>query len=456
MSHARPTPIDINAAVTSMVTEKLKDILGESSGLNKRRTSEIESDDEFSEVDQRPPPKQPKSSEASNSSSEASNASSKASNPPSKVSNASSTATPDYATQVVILEGIDAEVKKHPSRLSKAFANTKPNVELRADGLRLTASGDVLVKPKNPKDCNSLLKENAFPESCELGCNIKARVPKSQQITHQVVIINVDVEVTQEEMEEILTRQSFPFKMVKRIHSRERNMPTRMIRLIVQDEITKKRLLRDGINLDQMHYKCVPALEDSKSTPKVMQCYKCQEIGDHLSGRCTKQQKCVLCAGPHRKAECTAKKESYKCANCSGQHAAWSQECSWLKQASNMKRTPTLAQVASATVTPEVFQKALQEVKESMIILVAEIVSRSICELVIDLLGKNLSKTALPLKVATIATNTAATANKLKFGPAIDPIPSIAIKDKVVEKCFPKSAAPDSQTSNAGSSSNSF
>ena len=198
-----------------------------------------------------------------------------------------------------------------------------------------------------------------------------------------------------------------------------------------------------------MHYNCVPALEDSKSAPRVMQCYKCQQFGDHLSGSCTKQQKCVLCAGSHRKADCTATKESYKCANCLGPHAAWSQECPWFKKAVDMKKPPTMAQVASRTVTPEVLKQALMEIKESIIILVAEVVSRSICELVIDLMGKNLSKTALPLKVASIATNTAAAANKLKFGPATDPIPCLSIKDQVVEKCFPKT--PETQQNTGGS-----
>ena len=351
---------------------------------------------------------------------------------------------------MVILENVDAGVKKHPARLSRAFANSKPNIELKTDGLRITASGDVLVKPKNPKDCNSLLKENAFPDKCELGENVKARIPKAQQITHQVIIKNVDVEVTQGEMEEILNRQALPFKMVKRIHSRARDAPTRMIRLIVKDESTKKKLLRDGICLDMMHYKCVPALEDSKSAAKVMQCYKCQEIGTHMSGSCTKEQKCVLCAGPHRKAECPAKKNCFKCANCSGPHAAWLQDCPRLKQAINSKKTPTVAQVASATITPDVLKQALQEIKESVVTLVAEIVSRSICELAFDLLGKNLTKAALPQKVGKIASYAAATANKLKFGPATEPLNCTVIKDSVVEKMFPKCSTPESQTQEGG------
>ena len=181
----------------------------------------------------------------------------------------------------------------------------------------MTASGDVLVIPKNPKDCCSLLKKDAFPKTSPLGEAVIARVPKTQQITHQVVIKNVDTSVTQEEMEDILNRQELEFKTVKRIHSREKNAPTKMFRLILKTEEQKRKLLKEGIFLDQMHFKCIQALEDTKEAPKVKQCYNCQELGDHLSSECKKPTKCVLCAGPHRKSECTKTKEEFCRANCS-------------------------------------------------------------------------------------------------------------------------------------------
>ena len=313
----KTNPIDIDAAVAQLVNDKLKGLLSGSSPKNHLKRLNSQRDDSDDSENEDPPQKSQKTTSSAGNDSCANKST-------------------EYATQVVILTGIDENLKKHPGRISKAFSETKPNVELHKDGLRLTASGDLLVKPKNPKDCNALLKENAFPSPCKLGKEVKARVPKSQQITHQVVIKNVDVEVTQEEMEEILERQSLPFKAVKRIHSRERGAPTRMFRLILKDEETKKKLLRDGINLDQMHYKCIQALEDAKSYPKIVQCFKCQQLGDHLAGVCPNTQKCVLCSGSHRKAECTATKDSFHCANCSGKHAAWSPECPKLKEAVNM------------------------------------------------------------------------------------------------------------------------
>ena len=175
-------------------------------------------------------------------------------------SNNSNSNKTEYAAQVVILTGIRDDIKCHPAKLSKAFAEAKPNVELRQGGLRMTASRDVLVIPKHPKDCCSLLKADAFPDDSPLGDSVKARVPKSQQITHQVIIKNVDTSVTEEEMVELLQRQALPFQAIKRIHSREKQAPTTLFRLILKTEEQKKKLLKEGIFLDQMHFICIQAI----------------------------------------------------------------------------------------------------------------------------------------------------------------------------------------------------
>ena len=429
----KTNPIDIDAAVAQLVNDKLKGLFNGNSPKKQMKRLNSQRDDSDDSEDENPPQKSQKTT----------------------TGNCSTPEKPtEYATQVVIITGIDENLKKHPGRLSQAFAKTKPNVEIHKDGLRLTASGDLLVKPKNPKDCNALLKENAFPPSCELGKGVKARLPKSQQITHQVVIRNVDTEVTQEEMEEILERQSLPFKAVKRIHSRERGVPTRMFRLILKDEDTKKKLLRDGINLDQMHYKCIQAIEDTKDYPKVIQCFKCQQLGDHLAGVCPNDQKCVLCSGPHRKADCQATKADFHCANCSGKHAAWSPECPKLKEAVNLQKKPTLAQVASATVTPALLQETLQEIKLSVVSIIAEVVSRCVCELVLEISNRTLSKATLPLKVATISTSAVNAANKAKFGSNDKPIDAKCVKETIIRKCFPDSPSSTQSHSQKGNGDN--
>ena len=362
-------------------------------------------------------------------------------------SNSNNNNNTEYAAQVIILEGIKDDIKYHPARLSKALAQAKPNLELKQGGLRLTASGDVLVIPKNPKDCCSLLKADAFPADSPLGDSVKARVPKSQQITHQVIIINVDTSVTEEEMVELLQRQELPFQTIKRIHSRERQAPTRLFRLILKSEEQKKRLLKEGIYLDQMKFTCIQAREDSKNAPTVLQCFNCQALGDHTSSTCKNAQKCVLCAGPHRKADCTKMKAEFCCANCQGNHAAWSNECSHRVKEVRLKQKPTMAQVASATVTPNLLNEVVNQIKEHIALVVAEVVARCLCELTLDLVGKSLSKTSLPLKVAAIANNTVKAVNKASFGTKV--IDANLVKDSIIKICFDKDdkSAPTAPTS---------
>ena len=89
----------------------------------------------------------------------------------------------------------------------------------------------MLVHPKEPKDSNSLLKKGAFPENSILGPNVTARLPKSQTITHQVIIKNIDPEVTEDEVKEMLDIQELPYNEVKWIWSRQRGGPSNMMRI---------------------------------------------------------------------------------------------------------------------------------------------------------------------------------------------------------------------------------
>ena len=365
--------------------------------------------------------------------------------------------TTEYASQAVVLEGVTDEIRRHPAKLSKAFSDTKPNVELRAGGLRQTASGNVLVIPKNPKDCNALVKENAFPANCPLGQSVKARLPKSQTLTHQVIIKGVDPSVTDEEMEEMLQRQQLPFKAQKRIHSRARNEPTHLIRLILNDEKEKKRLLKEGINLDQAHFKCIEANEDKKTYPKISQCFKCQKIGDHLSNSCKNEQKCVLCAGSHRKSDCTATKDEYKCANCGKNHAAWDHECEHIIKEINGKKKPTMAQIASATVTPAMLDGVIENLMESIAMIVAETVSRCLCELTLDLVNKTLNKSNLPARVEKVSSVAAKAATRAKIANKQFPVNEDTVKNHIRSKCFHSSAlsaTPNSQQMAGQSSQN--
>ena len=462
-----PAGGDVNSLIDTLVRQRLQEALGGSSSTaaasasqqqihsspdrrKKRLASERQDEEETDDSDEetQDPPKGKKQSlrataAALTTPSRRASVSTTPSRGASTFSSTSRPKTGDYTSQVVLLDGVKDEIKNHPMKLSKAFAAAKPEVQIK--GLRKTASGAVLVMPKDPKDCNALLKEGATWGP--LGDAVKARLPKSQTITHQVVIRGVDVEVTMEEIEEVLKLQKLSYKAVKRIHSREREKPTEMVRLILNEEEEKKRLLKQGIYLDQVHFKCVPAKEDTQSFPRILQCYNCQKVGDHLASECKGELKCVLCAGPHRKADCKAERSDYKCANCHQNHASWSPDCKSIQTARKGKEKPNMAQIASATVTPDLLSATIEtivnSIKESIALIVAEVVSRCLCELTIDSIGGKLSKKDLPSKVDKVAKDSASATNSY--------MKSIGSQSKIVQidfvqqitrgKCFPNLAS---------------
>ena len=283
----------------------------------------------------------------------------------------------------MILESVDDEIKKNPAKLIKALKDTKPDLEI--SNIRLTASNAVLITPKNPKDVNSLLKPGAFPKQSALGKNVTARLPKSQVITYQVIIKGLDVSVTEDEVKEMLDRQELEFISVKRIWSRARDCATEMMRLVLKDDQTKKQLLKNGLYLDQMRFKCIQAREDEEKK-LVFQCFKCQALNDHKTWECKNEQKCVLCAGPHMKTECTKTKEEAKCSNCDGNHGAWSRDCPKYKEAVDTKKTfssATKEKIVDSFVNDTIntmLKSFMEEVKKLIAIVIAEVTSKALLE----------------------------------------------------------------------------
>ena len=284
-------------------------------------------------------------------------------------------------TQVVLLEGVHENLKSNPKKFLSALRSLKPELQIKT--VRKTASGAMLIHPKEPKDCNSLLKKDAFLPNSTLGANVTARLPKAQVITHQVVIKNIDTEVTEDEVKEMLQLQDLPFVDVKRIRSRQRDAPTEMMRLILKEEGQKKQLLKNGIYLDQMHFKCVPAKEDTDKK-LVFQCWNCQQWNDHKTFDCKNKVKCVICAGEHRKSDCPKQKSEAVCANCGGNHAAWSTDCPTYQSEVAKKKTyanataETISSSSLLTQTVEpIIKEILKTIKRQIAVVVAEVVSRA-------------------------------------------------------------------------------
>ena len=293
-------------------------------------------------------------------------------------------ASKSYESQVVLLDGVHESLKTNPKKFLEALKSLKPDLNIKS--VRKTASGAMLIHPQQPKDCNSLLKENAFAPNSVLGPDVKARLPKSQTITHQVIIKNIDTDITEDEVKEYLDRQNLPYTDVKRIWSRQRDGPSNMMRLILKDENKKKQLLKNGLYLDQMLFRCVQAKEDEEKK-LVFQCWNCQQWNNHKTFECKNDTKCVICAGPHRKVDCPKQKTDAQCSNCDGNHAAWSTECP-IYQAEVEKKKSFSTVVTNSIKTPSFAQEQIQKVvldmmetfKKQLTIVIAEVVAKAFLE----------------------------------------------------------------------------
>ena len=311
----------------------------------------------------------------------------KARNPRNEGGNASktgeATTATTYKSQVVILEGVNTELKKHPLRLLQSLKQVKPDLQIKKGGLRITAAGHVLVEPVQPKDCNSLLKEGAFQSPCVLGEKVSARLPKAQtlQSSYQVVVKRLDVTIDEQEVEHFLRLQKIEFSGVKRIKSRERNCDTEMMRIFLKDEKTKKDLLKNGLYLDQMHFRCIKAKEDEEKKNS-FQCFNCQAWNDHKTWECDREMKCVICAGSHRRKDCQKEKKDAVCANCGENHAAWSTFCPAFKAKTAKKDNTRSFATATAekVLTPSHLDDFFQNIKLQIAVVIAQVIAKALLD----------------------------------------------------------------------------
>ena len=93
-----------------------------------------------------------------------------------------------------------------------------------------------------------------------------------------------------------------------------------------------------------LHSKVI--VEAPRKKREIPQCKKCQAYG-HTHAYCSRQDKCVKCAGTHPTSTCTKKKnEPCKCANCGGNHTANWKGCSIYQEklTAESKRKMTVSQ----------------------------------------------------------------------------------------------------------------
>lgn len=179
--------------------------------------------------------------------------------------------------------------------------------------------------------------------------------------------------------------------------------------------------------MESYHFHCIKPKEDENPPPRVKQCYKCQMYDNHFASECVNSQKCLRCAEAHPKSACQKKDEEANCANCSGNHFASSKICEVYKAAvskqsqggasyanaakKNINPTAPMPQ-PQAMVLENQIQLLFEKMLSSLALAIAEVVAKSVGNLMYELFDKKMMLTGKGISV--IAKDTASALNNEK------------------------------------------
>ena len=188
-----------------------------------------------------------------------------------------------------------------------------------------TRDGRILVFGANPHDYNILLIASRW--STAEGIVTTKMAPRSQG-GKAVVVKNVENDVSEEELLKHLRQLGFTPTTGTRLKRTSDGNSTKSIKIYIDDESQIARLTNEGF-----YYELTKYHVSRYTTPKFVQCFKCQKLG-HLSINCTSTERyCLRCGNHHHHRDCIAAPAEYKCRNCDGNHASNDARCEKIKEA---------------------------------------------------------------------------------------------------------------------------
>lgn len=220
---------------------------------------------------------------------------------------------------------------QNPKKVVDSFREKGKDVNFK--NVRLTQSKKIILllvdDHQEARIFNSLNKH--LPEVAnDLGIELMIdfftpRPARVDPIKSQVIMRNVPNFITEEDIKEELEAKygGDKIKKVYRVISGANSEPTSLVRAMCVDEEMANNIIKDGLLMCGVSLRPEAAL----SFPKVMRCFKCQELG-HTQSTCPNQLKCGKCSEEHDTRECQVNdRHKWKCANCLGTHAAWYHGC---------------------------------------------------------------------------------------------------------------------------------
>ena len=228
-----------------------------------------------------------------------------------------------YKTLPVFLQNsFLPEVREDPKKLYNLLKELKPNANIKS--ISVCKSGDLKLVAQTPHDENILRQD--WPQD-KYG-KLKARLPKENTANHEVIITNIPVCVSTQEIKERAKELLLDPKDVYRFNKKGTQEPSKNVKVTLGSKAEKDHLLSHGFGIYSQHFKVV----ENRANPSISQCFKCQRFGHNFYDCKATASTCLRCGEQHRLSECKADKGKPKCSNCSGNHAASYKGCPVYKE----------------------------------------------------------------------------------------------------------------------------
>ena len=176
---------------------------------------------------------------------------------------------------------------------------------------------DLLIFPETEEDSKKIYESMNREDSGLIGTTAVFRPPKNSaeakvEDALSVVVKDVDTKIKEEEIEEaILEKQGLKVKVVQFINRASgRGIPKEKVTFVKKEE---REAATSNSRLFIGTRSC--RTDEYRKKSRILQCYRFGHSQDTCRAR---DVRCEKCAGPHRRAECTAR-ASY-CANYTGNH----------------------------------------------------------------------------------------------------------------------------------------
>ncbi|XP_017781612.1 PREDICTED: nucleic-acid-binding protein from mobile element jockey-like [Nicrophorus vespilloides] len=149
------------------------------------------------------------------------------------------------------------------------------------------------------------------------------RRPTTKYTTYFCVLRGVHRMISEEDVKDALEVRGPEAVKVWRIISRQTNKPTSLIRIFSLSDRVIAELLQKGLKI-LGEIICAEASHPPLDQPT--QCSRCLQFHG-LTTPCEREPACGLFSGEHATSKCQQQEPQIKCANCGGDHAAFSHSC---------------------------------------------------------------------------------------------------------------------------------